>query len=129
MIKVLVAKGLKDPAERLNVLRILDIVSVLDPLEASTRDTKDDADVLAFRVSLGGILNVYGTQLIDFIEEVRTSHFDLLADHADNRRSIPNSSETRQKASWSMLCRCCCASTAIAKLMFRFRSLRSPMTF
>lgn len=71
------AKGLKDPAERLNVLRILDIVSVLDPLEASTRDTKDDADVLAFRVSLGAILNVYGTQLVDFIEEVRLSNLSL----------------------------------------------------
>jgi exportin-T len=70
ILKTLVGKGLKDQAERLQVLRILDVVNVLDPLEASTRDTKDDDDNIAFRASLGGVLQVYGSDLITITEEV-----------------------------------------------------------
>lgn len=73
IIRTFVAKGVKDPAERLQVLKVLDIISLLSPLEAETRDTKNDADVVAFRAALGGILSVYGTELILFIEEVSFS--------------------------------------------------------
>lgn len=69
-LRTLVAKGVKEPAERLNVLRILDVVSIIDPLEVSTRDTKDNDEALAFRVAVAGVINIYGVQLIEFIDEV-----------------------------------------------------------
>ena len=70
VIRTFVAKGIKDPSERLQVLKVLDVISLLDPLETETRSTQDDANVEIFRTAIGGVLTVYGTELIIFMEEV-----------------------------------------------------------
>lgn len=65
-------KGNKDPAARLQILRALDIVNTVDPLEAATRSTGDD-EAVQFRATLGLLLAVYGSQLVDFADDVRVS--------------------------------------------------------
>lgn len=65
VIRTFVAKGIKDPSDRLQILKVLDIVQTLDPLEASTRGQDD-----GLRVALAGILGVLGTELVEFWEDV-----------------------------------------------------------
>ena len=74
VIRTFIAKGVKDPVERLQVLKVLDVISLLETSEAETRDTKNDVDLVAFRAALGGILSVFGCELILFIEEVSSHH-------------------------------------------------------
>ncbi|KAK4688536.1 exportin-T, partial [Tremellales sp. Uapishka_1] len=64
-----ISKGIKDPPERMQVLRVLDVISVLDPLEAQTRGIKDDDEMDQFRVALGGDLSAYGLELNKFVEQ------------------------------------------------------------
>jgi exportin-T len=66
IIRTLIAKGQKDPADKLQVLNVLDIISLLDPLEASTRGGTDET--IGFRVALGSILAAYGTELVELWE-------------------------------------------------------------
>lgn len=70
ILRTLVGKGIKDPAERLQVLSILNVVNTLDPLEAETRDSKDDEEVVAFRTAIGAVLQQLGSDLVTFIENV-----------------------------------------------------------
>ncbi|WVQ79178.1 exportin-T [Cryptococcus sp. DSM 104549] len=77
IIRTLVAKGIQDPAARMEVLKVLDVLSVVEPLEAETSGVKDDEEVTNFRVALGGVLSAYGTALIgisdnnDYPEQIR----------------------------------------------------------
>ena len=57
---------MKDPAERFQIFRILNIVNLIDPLEASTRDSKDP-QVIEFRAAIGVVLGTYGTELITYL--------------------------------------------------------------
>jgi exportin-T len=96
ILRTFIAKGVKEPADRLQVLRVLDILPMLDPLEAQTRDTSDD-EVNTFRVALAGTLALYGAELIAFSENVSSApcphrHFALM-----NRPSTPSPCETRQR--------------------------------
>ncbi len=50
------------------MLKILDVVSVLTPLEEATRGIKDDEEIIEFRAAIGGILQQYGSDLITVIE-------------------------------------------------------------
>ncbi|WVQ66053.1 uncharacterized protein L199_004231 [Kwoniella botswanensis] len=70
IIRSLAAKGVQDPQARLEVLRVLDIVSLVDPLESETRGVKDNEEVVAFRAAVAGILSAFGTELIAFSENV-----------------------------------------------------------
>ncbi|KAK6908461.1 hypothetical protein I203_102463 [Kwoniella mangroviensis CBS 8507] len=71
VIKSLAAKGVQDPQARLEVLRVLDIVSLIDPLESETRGVKDNEEVVAFRAAVAGVLAAFGTELIAFSENVK----------------------------------------------------------
>lgn len=72
VIRTFVAKGMQDPAQRIQVLRILGVVALLDPLEQETRG-QDDEEVTAFRTVLAGVLAVYGQTLVDFYDTVSLS--------------------------------------------------------
>ncbi|KIR29357.1 exportin-T [Cryptococcus deuterogattii LA55] len=61
--RTLVAKGIQDPSSRLQVLRVLAPVAVIDPLETETRERKSE-QVATFRTSLGVVLSAYGVALI-----------------------------------------------------------------
>lgn len=61
--RTLVAKGIQDPSSRLQVLRVLAPVAVIDPLETETRGGKSE-EVATFRASLGVVLSAYGVALI-----------------------------------------------------------------
>lgn len=49
---------------------MLDIVALLEPLEAQTRDVGDDSEKLAFRAGLAAIYAAYATALIELEENV-----------------------------------------------------------
>lgn len=71
ILRTFIAKGTQDPAERLQILKALDVISLLDPLENSTQiASKDDTDMTAFRAGLAGVLQTYGSELIEYIENV-----------------------------------------------------------
>ncbi|BEJ16561.1 hypothetical protein CspHIS471_0511660 [Cutaneotrichosporon sp. HIS471] len=67
ILRTFTAKGMRDPSEKLQVLKVLNILSVLDPLESQTR-SKEDHEMVLFRASLAGVLQVYGTELIKLTE-------------------------------------------------------------
>lgn len=71
-MRTLVTKGIKEPADKLEELKVLDVVSLLDPLEAQSRDTQDEA-AISFRATLGSVYAGYGSALIDLEENVSDS--------------------------------------------------------
>lgn len=71
-----VAKGIKEPQDKLEELKVLDIVGLLEPLEAQTREVGDDQELLAFRAALAAIYAAYATALIELEENVRRSPLD-----------------------------------------------------
>ncbi|KAL1411126.1 pre-tRNA nuclear export protein [Vanrija albida] len=73
IIRTLAAKGMKDPSEKLQVLKVLDIVSLLDPLEQQTRNVKGDHELVNFRAALAGVIQAYGTELIKLTELAEAS--------------------------------------------------------
>jgi exportin-T len=62
VIKTFVSKGIKDPREKLEVYKALDVVSMLDPL----LQTDDEA----FRAAIGSILAPFGQDLIAIFDDV-----------------------------------------------------------
>jgi len=50
---------------------VLDIVGLLEPLEAQTGEVGDDQELLAFRAALAAIYAAYATALIELEENVR----------------------------------------------------------
>ncbi|WWC65824.1 uncharacterized protein I303_108446 [Kwoniella dejecticola CBS 10117] len=70
IIRSFAAKGVQDPQARLEVLKVLDVVALVDPLEAETRGVKDNEEVTAFRTAIGGILAAFGTELVAFTENM-----------------------------------------------------------
>ena len=70
IMKTFVAKGTKEPSEKLQVLKVLNIVSLLDRHEVQTRGATGDPDIVDFRAALGSLLAVYGAELVSFVEDV-----------------------------------------------------------
>lgn len=68
IMRTFAAKGMQDPSEKLQVLKILNAVSLVDPLEASTRDVKDDHQLVLFRAALASFLQAFGIELIKLTE-------------------------------------------------------------
>ncbi|ODO00845.1 exportin-T [Cryptococcus wingfieldii CBS 7118] len=83
--RTLVAKGIQDPQGRLQVLRVLDPVSLIDSLESETANNQDE-DVIAFRASLGAVLSAYGVSLValfdnnEYPEQLRNEAESLMGD-------------------------------------------------
>jgi exportin-T len=90
--KVLVAlasKGMKNPAEKLQVLHVLDLVSLIDPIEAETREAANhDPEILAFRTKLAGLLSAYGEELIAVADMDETEAPEMVRADADNLLSV-----------------------------------------
>lgn len=61
-MRTFVGKGIKEPSEKIEVMKGLDIITLLEPL-AQTEDEE-------FRAGLGVILAVYGGDLIALSDDV-----------------------------------------------------------
>ncbi len=70
----IVSKGLKEPSDKLQLIKVLSLGQVLDALEAKTRQQQiergDDVDEgeESYREALGRMLNVLGSELTKLIE-------------------------------------------------------------
>jgi exportin-T len=69
----IIAKGLKEPGDKLQLLKVLSLGQVLDALETKTRKeqierTETDEDEEAYREALGKLLNVLGLELTKLVE-------------------------------------------------------------
>lgn len=73
MTKV-VGKGLKEPADKLQLIKVLSLGTVLDALETKTRaeqagrGSEIDEGEEAYREALGRLLNILGLELSKVIE-------------------------------------------------------------
>ncbi|KAK7033114.1 Exportin-T [Favolaschia claudopus] len=70
----IVAKGLKEPEDKLQLLKVLSLGHVLDALETKTRTqqserTEEDEGEESYREALGKLLNVFGLELTKLIED------------------------------------------------------------
>lgn len=85
----IVAKGLKEPADKLQLIKVLSLGEVLDALESRTRSEQEargeDTDEAeeSYREALGKLLNVLGLELMKLIddclnEEIRSEASRLL---------------------------------------------------
>ena len=70
----IVSKGLKEPGDKLQLLKILFLGQVIDALETKTREqqvergTDTDEGEESYREALGKLLNVLGLELMKLIE-------------------------------------------------------------
>ena len=97
ILRTLVGKGIKDPSEKMQIMKVLDVLSTIEPLMST--------DDINFKVALGSVLAVYGTELVEmwdndeYPEHVRKeaeSMIDaarplLLRFMADAHHEVPNS--------------------------------------
>lgn len=70
----IISKGLKDPGDKLQLLKVLSLGQVLDALETKTRaqqnERGDDVDEgeESYREALGKLLNVLGLELAKLVD-------------------------------------------------------------
>lgn len=75
----IVSKGLKEPADKLQLLKILSLGQVIDALETKTREQQaergsdTDEGEESYREALGKLLNVLGLELMKLIEDNNAS--------------------------------------------------------
>lgn len=75
----IVAKGLKEPVDKLQLIKVLSLGQVLDALEAKTRSEQlargsdTDEGEESYREALGRLLNVLGLELCKLIDVRLTS--------------------------------------------------------
>ncbi|KAJ7170663.1 armadillo-type protein [Mycena crocata] len=74
----IVAKGLKEPGDKLQLLKVLSLGQVIDALESKTRTeqierSETDEGEEAYREALGKLLNILGLELMKLIEDETTS--------------------------------------------------------
>jgi exportin-T len=71
----IVQKGLKEPADKLQLFRVLSLGQVLEVLEQNTRITgsrdETDDEEISYRESLGKLTGGLGLELIKLCDEVR----------------------------------------------------------
>lgn len=60
---------MQNPQDKLQVLKVLDVLAIIDPLEAGTRASNDE-ETAAFRAALGSILSASESDLLDLVEDV-----------------------------------------------------------
>lgn len=77
----IVSKGLKEPSDKLQLIKVLSLGQVLDALETKTRQQQiergDDIDEgeESYREALGRMLNVLGSELAKLIEVSKLNTF------------------------------------------------------
>jgi hypothetical protein len=72
---ILLHKGARTSADKLQIVQVLDVMSFVIPLEKSTRlsgrnSVDVDDDEVSFRASLGKVLAAYGTETLKMSEDV-----------------------------------------------------------
>ncbi|KAF7330559.1 Exportin-T [Mycena venus] len=70
----IVAKGLKEPGDKLQLLKVLSLGQVIDALESKTRTeqserTETDEGEESYREALGKLLNILGLELAKLVED------------------------------------------------------------
>jgi exportin-T len=82
-LRRIVSKGLKEPADKLQLIKVLSLGQVIESLEERTRAEQlargDDTDEgeESYREALGRLLNVLGLELVK-LADVSFSHFQML---------------------------------------------------
>jgi exportin-T len=77
----MIQKGLKEPGDKLQLIRVLSLAEVLTRLEENTRGNEED---VPFREGLGKLANGLGSETMKLVDEVKfdpppvTSATDLL---------------------------------------------------
>lgn len=77
----IVCKGLKEPSDKLQLLKVLSLCQVLDALESKTRlqrlerGEETDEGEESYRESLGKLLNVFGQELMKLSEVSQRTRF------------------------------------------------------
>ncbi|RXK35182.1 hypothetical protein M231_07553 [Tremella mesenterica] len=69
ILRTLVCKGMKSPADKLQVLKILDPLPLIDRLELATRSIEGDEETVSFRAALGSVISAYGSDLLELTED------------------------------------------------------------
>ena len=64
----MIQKGLKEPGDKLQLIRVLSLAEVLTRLEENTRGNEDD---LPFREGLGKLANGLGSETMKLVDEVK----------------------------------------------------------
>nr|ODN95651.1 exportin-T [Cryptococcus depauperatus CBS 7855] len=67
--RILVSKGIQDASSKLQVLRVLDPLGMIEPLESETRGNTNE-EAATFRAGLGGVLSAYGVALISISDNI-----------------------------------------------------------
>ncbi|KAG8712895.1 pre-tRNA nuclear export protein [Ceratobasidium sp. 395] len=80
----IVQKGLKEPSDKLQLLRVLALGQVLEMLETKTRipankDDGDNDDEVSYRESLGKLTSGLGLELIKFCDDQSNPPLDIIA--------------------------------------------------
>lgn len=93
-LRRIVSKGLKEPADKLRLIKVLSLGQVLDSLEERTRAEQiargDDTDEgeESYREALGRLLNVLGLEVIK-LADVSYSNFPMMFNSLTPRRMPP----------------------------------------
>lgn len=72
------AKGLKEPSDKLQLIKVLSLGQVIDALESKTcnqqiqRGSNTDEGEESYREALGKLLNIYGLELHKLIDVRRS---------------------------------------------------------
>lgn len=73
----IVSKGLKEPEDKLQLIKVLSLGQVIDALEAKTREEQiqrgldEDEGEESYREALGKLLNVLGLEIMKLIDVTR----------------------------------------------------------
>jgi exportin-T len=75
----IVAKGLKEPGDKLQLLKVLSLGQVIDALESKTRAeqierSETDEGEESYREALGKLLNTLGLELVKLVEVCRAGY-------------------------------------------------------
>lgn len=84
----IVSKGLKEPEDKLHLIKILSLGQVIDALESRTREQQiqrgldEDEGEESYREALGKLLNVLGLEVMKLIDVCASISFRPLASYA-----------------------------------------------
>lgn len=75
---ILLLKGTKTAAEKMQIIQVLDVMSFIEPLEKQTSRTGQEnilgEDDIAFRTGLAKVLSAYGTETLRISEDETAAH-------------------------------------------------------
>jgi hypothetical protein len=92
----IVSKGLKEPGDKLQLIKVLSLDQVLNALEERTRaeqlarksKQEEDEDEESYREALGKLLNVFGGELIKLLEVSASDLYFNYSSHASFRSQM-----------------------------------------